>query len=191
MLSYCTRIAARPPLSQPATLADRRSPSAGTPACHARPERRSTVSVRLVVSSHFKDVLESIFLKTQSGGFPTLRSRPKSRTTSESGALHARLDMLLTFADAHAKRPHTVGFCCCLVVEPLFFHAIACWPFALLVAPFFTSAVAPGAKLSRPRHHALGGSTSLAPRRERIAKPATLRPVLRPLRKAQGQRCGT
>ena len=37
-------------------------------------------------------------------------------------------------------------------------------PFALLVAPFFTSAVAPGAKLSRPRHHALGG-TSLAPRR--------------------------
>ena len=34
--------------------------------------------------------------------------------------------------------------------------------FALLVAPFFTSAVAPGAKPSRPRHHALGG-TSLAP----------------------------
>ena len=71
-----------------------------------------------------------------------------------------------------------------------FFHAIVCRPFALLVAPFFTSAVAPGAKLSRPRHHALGG-TSLAPRRERIAKPATPRPVLRPLGKAQGQRCGT
>ena len=85
---------------------------------------------------------------------------------------------------------HTVGFWCCSVVEPLFFHAIAFWPFALLVAPFFTSAVAPGAKLSRPRHHALGG-TSLAPRQERIAKPATPRPVLRPLRKAQGQRCGT
>ena len=33
---------------------------------------------------------------------------------------------------------------------------------ALLVAPFFTSAVAPGAKPSRLRHHALGG-TSLAP----------------------------
>ena len=59
---------------------------------------------------------------------------------------------------------HTVGFCCCFVAKPLFFHALACRPFALLVAPFFTSAVAPGAKLSRPRHHALGG-TSLAHRR--------------------------
>ena len=48
--------------------------------------------------------------------------------------------------------------------KPLFFHALASRPFALLVAPFFTSAVAPGAKLSRPRHHALGG-TSLAHRR--------------------------
>ena len=60
------------------------------------------------------------------------------------------------------NRCHTVGFCCCFVAKPLFFHALACRPFALLVAPFFTSAVAPGAKLSRPRHHALGG-TSLAP----------------------------
>ena len=63
-----------------------------------------------------------------------------------------------------ARLHHTVGFCCCFVVKPLFFHALACRPFALLVAPFFTSAVAPGAKLSRPRHHALGG-TSLAHRR--------------------------
>ena len=65
-------------------------------------------------------------------------------------------------ACAKPGEAHTVGFCCCFVVKPLFFHALACRPFALLVAPFFTSAVAPGAKLSRPRHHALGG-TSLAP----------------------------
>ena len=51
---------------------------------------------------------------------------------------------------------HTVGFCWCCCVEAM---VEACWPFALLVAPFFTSAVAPQA---RPRHHALGG-TSLAP----------------------------
>ena len=33
----------------------------------------------------------------------------------------------------------SVGFCCCSVVEqPLFFHAIVCRPFALLVAPHFS-----------------------------------------------------
>ena len=52
-----------------------------------------------------------------------------------------------------------------------FFHANECRPFALLVAPFFTSAVAPGAKLSRPRHHALGG-TSLAPATARANREA-------------------
>ena len=69
---------------------------------------------------------------------------------------------MFLLASSSRRREHIVGFWCCFVVKPLFFHALACRPFALLVAPFFTSAVAPGAKLSRPRHHALGG-TSLAP----------------------------
>jgi len=71
---------------------------------------------------------------------------------------------MFLLASSSRRREHIVGFWCCFVVKPLFFHALACRPFALLVAPFFTSAVAPGAKLSRPRHHALGG-TSLAHRR--------------------------
>ena len=45
------------------------------------------------------------FLKTQHVGASPRCGHDKSRTTSESGALHARLDMLLTFADAEAKRP--------------------------------------------------------------------------------------
>ena len=57
---------------------------------------------------------------------------------------------------------NTVGFCCCFVVEPLFFSCSRQSAFALLVAPYFTYSVAPCTKLSRPRHHALGG-TSLAP----------------------------
>jgi hypothetical protein len=80
------------------------------------------------------------------------------------GARGAGLTSSLESAVTHPRQdPHTVGFWCCFVAKPLFFHALACRP-ALLVAPFFTSAVAPGAKLSRPRHHALGG-TSLAHRR--------------------------
>ena len=57
MLSYCTRIAARPPISQP----------------EARKTAVTITRSASTTSSHFKDVLESIFLKTQSGGFPTLR----------------------------------------------------------------------------------------------------------------------
>ena len=91
------------------------------------------------------------------------RSRP--RWWSLSLCLSA--EALVHVAEATeyvAEATHTVGFWCCFVAKPLFFHALASRPFALLVAPFFTSAVAPGAKLSRPRHHALGG-TSLAHRR--------------------------
>ena len=64
---------------------------------HARPQRRVPTS----------RMLSCIFLKTSALGLShaAVTSHDKSRTTTESGALHARLDMLLTFADAHAKRP--------------------------------------------------------------------------------------
>jgi hypothetical protein len=61
----------------------------------------------------------------------------KSGIVSELGPTPKRTVVRRAFAD-----PHTVGFCCCFVVEPLFFHAVSrCRPFAQLVAPFFTSAV--------------------------------------------------
>jgi hypothetical protein len=49
-------------------------------------------------------MLSSFFLKTQHGGFPTLRSRQimnNKRIWSPARPPY----MLLTFADAHAKRP--------------------------------------------------------------------------------------
>ena len=107
---------------------------------------------------------------------PFAHAKPTpTRATPRAHAGGRNWEGVLQVGTRHCRRPrrrrlrprprrplHTVGFCCCFVAKPLFFHALVCRPFALLVAPFFTSAVAPGAKLSRPRHHALGG-TSLAP----------------------------
>jgi hypothetical protein len=88
-------------------------------------------------------------------------AEPCSRSRGRS-LMYRRTQLIRAAPKLSYRLRPTVGFCCCFVAKPLFFHALVCRPFALLVAPFFTSAVAPGAKLSRPRHHALGG-TSLAP----------------------------
>jgi hypothetical protein len=62
---------------------------AGWRSHHARPDRRASPS----------RILSSTLLKTQHGGFPTLRAHDKSRTTNESGALHDHLDLPQTIAD--------------------------------------------------------------------------------------------
>ena len=73
-------------------LTARLSPNGGHH--HARPQRRVPTSRRL----------SSFFLKTQHGGFPTLR--PRQITNNKRIWSPARPpSMLLTFADAHAKRP--------------------------------------------------------------------------------------
>ena len=89
--------------------------------------------------------------------------------------------------------PHTVGFCCCSVVEPLFFQCKRVSAFCAARRPIFyvsrrawretepTEAPCPGRHVPCPSH---GES-------EKSRTPATPRPVLRPLGKAQGQRCRT
>jgi hypothetical protein len=73
-------------------LTARLSPNGGHH--HARPQRRVPTS----------RILSSIFLKTQHGGFPTLR--PRQITNNKRICSPARPpSMLLTFADAHAMRP--------------------------------------------------------------------------------------
>ena len=75
-------------------LTARLSPNGGHH--HARPQRRVPTS----------RMLSSFFLKTQHGGFPTATLRSRQITNNKRIWSPARPpSMLLTFADAHAKRP--------------------------------------------------------------------------------------
>ena len=124
--------------------------SAGTLTC--RRERPSPVShvcvcmcvcARSALSSTYCPVWYCPVLLT---GREPLRGRSTRATSTRllrrlvSGAweMPRRLRNTPRLIDA-CRSLTSVGFCCCSVVEqPLFFHAIVCRPFALLVAPHFS-----------------------------------------------------
>ena len=93
-------------------------------------------------------VLSSSMVLSSSTDWPRTAPRPKYESHVDEAAApsglrslgdatetpeHAQIDRRVQVT--HISRIH----CCCSVVEqPLFFHAIVCRPFALLVAPHFS-----------------------------------------------------
>ena len=161
----------------------------------ARDEEERAEGVQSRARKYFLKIRNRIQVQVVPGAARVPRTRgPRA---AGGGARGATGDEVQAANPHEPTPPHTVGFmvgfCCCSVVEPLFFHCKRVSAFCAARRPIFhvsrrawretepTEAPCPGRHVPCPSH---GES-------EKSRTPATPRPVLRPLGKAQGQRCRT